>query len=97
MPVIQHLSIDPTSDDSQWALNSMRAKCSPGKRSGTPPPISWQMTCCGTIGWYTAWVNAGQPNLALMNNKEFSPEDLIEFESLNNAWKQAAIKGREHE
>lgn len=47
--------------------------------------------------WYTAWVNAGQPNLALLNNKAFSPEDLIEFESLNNAWKNASIKGREHE
>ena len=27
-----------------------------GKRSGTPPPISWQMSVCGTIGCMTAWV-----------------------------------------
>lgn len=47
--------------------------------------------------WYTAWVNAGQPDLKTLNNKEFSPEDLKEFESLNNSWKQANIKGREHE
>lgn len=47
--------------------------------------------------WYTAWVNAGQPSLARLSNTELSAEDLIEFESLNNAWKQAAIKGREHE
>jgi hypothetical protein len=47
--------------------------------------------------WYTAWVNAGQPDLTKLTNKEFSAEDLKEFESLNNAWKGGAIKGREHE
>ncbi|MGQ0738115.1 MAG: zinc dependent phospholipase C family protein [Bacteroidota bacterium] len=47
--------------------------------------------------WYTAWVNAGQPDLTKLSGKEFSAEDLKEFESLNNAWKNAAIKGREHE
>ena len=47
--------------------------------------------------WYTAWVNAGQPDLKNLSNKEFSAEDLKEFESLNNSWKNRAIKGREHE
>jgi len=47
--------------------------------------------------WYTAWVNAGQPDLTKLSNKEFSAEELKEFESLNNAWKNAGIKGREHE
>ena len=47
--------------------------------------------------WYTAWVNAGQPDLKKLSNKEFSAEDQKEFESLNNAWKGGAIKGREHE
>jgi len=47
--------------------------------------------------WYTAWVNAGQPDLKKLTNKEFSAEDLKEFESLNNSWKNATIKGREHE
>jgi len=47
--------------------------------------------------WYTAWVNAGQPDLKNLSNKEFSTEDLKEFESLNNSWKNAGIKGREHE
>jgi Zinc dependent phospholipase C len=47
--------------------------------------------------WYTAWVNAGQPDLAKLTNKEFSVEDLKEFESLNASWKNATIKGREHE
>ena len=47
--------------------------------------------------WYTAWVNAGQPDLKQLSNKELSEEDLKEFEALNNAWKSGAIKSREHE
>jgi Zinc dependent phospholipase C len=47
--------------------------------------------------WYTAWVNAGQPDLTQLSQKQFSAEDLTEFESLNNAWKNAPVKGREHE
>jgi hypothetical protein len=47
--------------------------------------------------WYTAWVNAGQPDLTKLTNKEFSAEELKEFESLNNSWKNNTIKGREHE
>ena len=47
--------------------------------------------------WYTAWVNAGQPNLAQLTNKNFSAEELKEFESLNNAWKNNSLKIREHE
>lgn len=47
--------------------------------------------------WYTSWINAGQPDLAKLSNKEFSAEDLKEFESLNAAWKNSQVKGREHE
>ena len=47
--------------------------------------------------WYTAWVNAGQPDLKNLSNKEFTADDLKEFESLNNSWKNTPIKGREHE
>jgi hypothetical protein len=47
--------------------------------------------------WYTAWVNAGQPDLKKLTNKQFSAADLKEFEALNNSWKNATIKGREHE
>lgn len=47
--------------------------------------------------WYTAWVNAGQPDLTKLANKGFSAEELKEFEVLNSAWKNAAIRGREHE
>jgi hypothetical protein len=47
--------------------------------------------------WYTAWVNAGQPDLTKLSGKEFSAEDLAEFENLDRAWKTGTIKGREHE
>lgn len=47
--------------------------------------------------WYTAWVNSGQPDLKSLSNKELSADDLKEFEELNNAWKKASIKGRDHE
>jgi hypothetical protein len=47
--------------------------------------------------WYTAWVNAGQPDLTKLSNKEFSAEDLKEFETLNTAWKNGGATGREHE
>ena len=47
--------------------------------------------------WYTAWINAGQPDLKSLSNKELSPEDLKEFEDLNNAWKKGSIRGRDHE
>ena len=47
--------------------------------------------------WYTAWINAGQPDLKSLSNKQFSAEDLKEFESLNNSWRSAGVKGREHE
>jgi hypothetical protein len=47
--------------------------------------------------WYTAWVNAGQPDLTKLSNKEFSAEDLKEFEKLNNAWKNSTSIDHEHE
>ena len=48
--------------------------------------------------WYTAWVNAGQPDLSELSNKQFSENDLKEFDDLNNSWKSSGnIKGREHE
>jgi hypothetical protein len=47
--------------------------------------------------WYTAWVNAGQPDLKNLTNKSFSAEDLKEFDELQNNWKKGKIIGREHE
>ena len=48
--------------------------------------------------WYTAWVNAGQPDLSTLSKQTFSERDLEEFEKLNEEWKNSkAINGREHE
>lgn len=47
--------------------------------------------------WYTAWVNAGQPDLTRLTGKDFSEEELREFEAMNNAWKNAPAESREHD
>lgn len=38
--------------------------------------------------WYTAWVNGGQPDLKELVDRDFTPEELKEFEALNTAWRQ---------
>jgi hypothetical protein len=46
--------------------------------------------------WYTAWVNAGQPELRSLAGKKFSAADLNEFEQLNEQWnKGGKMIGRE--
>ncbi len=47
--------------------------------------------------WYTAWVNAGQPDLSALSNRAFSKAEQDEFDQLNQAWKNNTIKGREHD
>jgi Zinc dependent phospholipase C len=44
--------------------------------------------------WYTAWVNAGQPDLKTLSNKKMSEEDIKEFKELNQKWKNGAVKGK---
>jgi hypothetical protein len=36
--------------------------------------------------WFTAWVNAGQPDLKSLSNKSFSEADQKEFEEMNAKW-----------
>jgi hypothetical protein len=45
--------------------------------------------------WYTAWVNAGQPDLKHLGNRDLTDKDREEFESLDNAWKKAPAANRE--
>lgn len=47
--------------------------------------------------WMTAWINAGQPSLNELADRNLSPEELATFDALNKAWKNNSIKGREHE
>lgn len=44
--------------------------------------------------WYTAWVNAGQPDLLALSNKSFTTTEQQEFDSLTVQWRQGFIKGR---
>ena len=45
--------------------------------------------------WFTAWVNAGQPDLSGLATQQFSENDLKVFEELNESWKNNSISGRE--
>ncbi|HWH63093.1 MAG TPA: zinc dependent phospholipase C family protein [Ginsengibacter sp.] len=45
--------------------------------------------------WYTAWVNAGQPDLSTLSTQTFSEKDLKDFEDLNEKWQSGKITGRE--
>ena len=48
--------------------------------------------------WYTAWINAGQPDLKELANQKFSEADLKEFEQLNVQWSSATkMIGREEQ
>ena len=48
--------------------------------------------------WYTAWVNAGQPDLKSLVKQNFSESELKEFDELNTSWKNSGkIIGREEE
>jgi hypothetical protein len=44
--------------------------------------------------WYTAWVNAGQPDLRHLAHKDLSEEESREFELLDQKWKNEQVKGK---
>ena len=48
--------------------------------------------------WYTAWVNAGQPDLKDLAKQKFSDADIKEFDELNRQWQSGSkMIGREEE
>lgn len=47
--------------------------------------------------WFTAWVNAGQPDLKGMSKTVFSEADGKEFEQLNRSWNTGKMMGRQEE
>lgn len=48
--------------------------------------------------WYTAWINAGQPDLKSLTKQQFSESELKEFDDLNQSWKNAGkMIGRQEE
>jgi hypothetical protein len=44
--------------------------------------------------WYTAWVNAGQPDLNKLMNKHITEDDVKEYEELNIMWRKKEVKGK---
>lgn len=40
--------------------------------------------------WYTAWVNAGQPDLTSLSKQQFSEADLKVFDELNSQWRSGS-------
>lgn len=47
--------------------------------------------------WYTAWVDAGQPDLGQISSVQFNAGELKEFEELQQAWRKGSLQSREHE
>jgi hypothetical protein len=47
--------------------------------------------------WYTAWINAGQPDLKPLLNREFNQVAEEEMNMMNIYWKNPFLKPREHE
>ncbi|NTS39314.1 S1/P1 Nuclease [Flavisolibacter sp. BT320] len=47
--------------------------------------------------WYTAWVDAGQPDLTGLTGADFSEAELKEFEEMNKAWRSSGMIGRKEE
>ena len=45
--------------------------------------------------WFTAWVDAGQPDLRNMINIQVSIEDKLQTEQLNKKFQEGKIIGRE--
>jgi len=47
----------------------------------------WAVASC----WFTAWVNAGQPDLKQLQQRVFSPEDQHQFMWLQQAWQKGNV------
>ena len=47
--------------------------------------------------WYTAWVNAGKPNLDILTDKEISDQLKAQLKEEERMWRTGKIKGREHD
>lgn len=47
--------------------------------------------------WFTAWVDAGQPDLKALSSQTVSEAEEEQFKALDRAWKDGKIKGREHD
>jgi hypothetical protein len=44
--------------------------------------------------WYTAWINAGQPDLRSLSAKPLTAAEIKEYEELNQQWQNAKPIGK---
>lgn len=44
--------------------------------------------------WYTAWVNAGQPDLRNLVNRTMTEQEMLEYEELNKVWQSGKALGK---
>ncbi len=47
--------------------------------------------------WYTAWVNAGKPDLSQLKDDPLTTEEQKELEEMNKMWNERKSLGREHD
>jgi hypothetical protein len=47
--------------------------------------------------WFTAWVNAGQPDLKTLVNRSVTAEDQKEWENLDSSWQAGKVLGKDIE
>jgi hypothetical protein len=47
--------------------------------------------------WYTAWIDAGQPDLSKIINHKPSEEELMARRKELEAWKKNVVQARDHE
>jgi hypothetical protein len=47
--------------------------------------------------WFTAWVEAGQPDLSALINYTPTPQELLERQTELNQWKEKKLLSRPHE
>lgn len=44
--------------------------------------------------WYTAWINAGEPDLQHLTDKTFTEKDRKDYVRMNEEWKKNIVKGK---
>ena len=56
----------------------------------------WRATirCIGSA-WYTAWIDAGKPDLSVLE-QGLTPDEEVYFKSLDEAYREGQAKGRKH-
>ncbi|HUC83463.1 MAG TPA: zinc dependent phospholipase C family protein [Flavisolibacter sp.] len=93
----QRYSFEPRNGVVQRQYSSAYAKAYDAALNGMVERRMRQSVYAIASFWYTAWVDAGQPDLLSFSAVSFSEADAKEFEELNKAWRTPASQLRPHE